>query len=186
LAGYQGAIAARNILLPLSDPGVLQNVPSATFTSPEVCSYIKLMNLHVNFIVIRLSLYCLRQVSSIGLTETQAKQDYGENTIGVAFQCLNDIDRALCDGSEKGFIKIVYHSKNHQILGATVMAPGAGELISEVAVAIKSKLPFDQLSTVVHSYPAYSIALQMMASEVYYEKLVRFKPVLDFLKRIGL
>ena len=80
----------------------------------------------------------------------------------------------------------MYHSKNYQILGATVMAPSAGELISEISVAMKAKLPFDQLSTVVHSYPAYSIALQLMASEVYYDKLVRFKPVLDFLKRIGL
>ena len=35
-AGYQGAIAARNILLPLKDQGVMENVPSATFTSPEV------------------------------------------------------------------------------------------------------------------------------------------------------
>lgn len=35
-AGYQGAIAARNILLPLKDQGVIENVPSATFTSPEV------------------------------------------------------------------------------------------------------------------------------------------------------
>ena len=35
-AGFQGAIAARNILLPLSDGGVIENVPSVTFTSPEV------------------------------------------------------------------------------------------------------------------------------------------------------
>jgi len=35
-AGYQGAIAARNILLPFSDPGVLEDVPATTFTDPEV------------------------------------------------------------------------------------------------------------------------------------------------------
>jgi len=35
-AGYQGAIAARNILLPLTDPGLYKNVPACTFTEPEV------------------------------------------------------------------------------------------------------------------------------------------------------
>jgi pyruvate/2-oxoglutarate dehydrogenase complex dihydrolipoamide dehydrogenase (E3) component len=50
-AGFQGAIAARNILLPFTDPGILQSVPATTFTSPEV--------------------------ASIGYTEAQAKEEFG-------------------------------------------------------------------------------------------------------------
>ena len=76
--------------------------------------------------------------------------------------------------------------KNYHILGATVMSPSAAELISEIGVAIQAKMPFDKLVTVVHSYPAYSIALQIMAGDIYYAKTLKMKPILNFLKRLGL
>jgi pyruvate/2-oxoglutarate dehydrogenase complex dihydrolipoamide dehydrogenase (E3) component len=85
-----------------------------------------------------------------------------------------------------GFIKVVYKAKTKQILGATIMSPSAGELISEIAVARESKLPFDKLSTVMHAYPSYSIAIQQMAAEVYYDKLKKNKQFYDMLKKIGL
>ena len=85
-----------------------------------------------------------------------------------------------------GFLKIVYKTKTKQILGATIMAPSAGELISEIEVAKESKLSFDKLSTVMHAYPSYSIALQQMAAEVYYDKLKNSKTLYDILKKIGL
>jgi pyruvate/2-oxoglutarate dehydrogenase complex dihydrolipoamide dehydrogenase (E3) component len=120
-AGYQGAIAARNILLPLSDPGVLANVPATTFTSPEV--------------------------ASLGLTEAAAAEMYGADKIVVAERELSDVDRAVCDGAQVGFIKIIYLKKNGKILGATVVAPVAGEMISEIAVMMKTGMPFDQVRT---------------------------------------
>lgn len=126
------------------------------------------------------------QVSSIGLTEDLAKVEYGADNVAVAFQSMSHVDRAICDGEEDGFIKIVYSKKNYSILGATVMSPAAGELISEIGVAMKAKMSLDQLATVIHSYPAYSIALQMMASEVNYEKTLKSKGLLNFLKRLGL
>ena len=67
-----------------------------------------------------------------------------------------------------------------------IMAPAAGELISELTVAKDAKLPFDKLSTVMHSYPSYSIALQQMGADVYYEKLKKSKVLYDILKMIGL
>ena len=60
------------------------------------------------------------------------------------------------------------------------------ELIAEIAVAMKTKLSFDMLATVMHCYPAHSFALQSMAAEVYYEKLSKSKRLLNVLKRIGL
>lgn len=122
----------------------------------------------------------------MGLTEEAAVAEYGESAVGVAKQEMSEVDRAICEGEEDGFIKIVYSKKNYRILGATVVSPSASELISELSVAIKTKLTFDQLATVIHSYPAYSIALQIMAGEVYYEKTLKLKPILDILKRIGL
>lgn len=120
------------------------------------------------------------------MTEELAKIDYGVDSVAVAYQEMNHVDRAICDGEEQGFIKIVYSKKNYQILGATVMSPAAGELISEIGVAMKANMPFPDLATVIHSYPAYSIALQMMASKVNYEKTLKSKTLLDVLKWIGL
>jgi pyruvate/2-oxoglutarate dehydrogenase complex dihydrolipoamide dehydrogenase (E3) component len=126
-AGYQGAIAARNILLPLTDPGVLEHVPCTTFTTPEV--------------------------ASIGMSHSAAIAKYGAAKIVVAERSLSEVDRAVCDGNQQGFIKIVYLKRNGHILGATIVAPSAGELISEIAVMMKSGMPFEQLATVMHPYP---------------------------------
>uniref|UniRef100_A0A7S4HPD7 Mercuric reductase n=1 Tax=Odontella aurita TaxID=265563 RepID=A0A7S4HPD7_9STRA len=159
-AGYQGAVAARNVLLPLTDPGVLPNVPGTTFTDPEV--------------------------ATAGLTEAEAIEEYGEGKVSVAVQKVRDIDRAICDGADEGLIKIVYKKRGYKILGATIMSPAAGEMIAEIGVAMKTGLTFDMLATVMHTYPAYSFALQAMAAEVYYDKLLKSKGLFSVLKKIGL
>eukprot|EP00980_Cylindrotheca_fusiformis_P016002 scaffold4703_cov108-Cylindrotheca_fusiformis.AAC.10 len=159
-AGFQGAIAARNILLPLSDPGVLQSVPATTFTNPEV--------------------------ASIGYTEAEAREKFSDDKVGVSKLDLARVDRAVCDGETKGFIKVIYNTKNGRILGATVMAPCGGELISEIATAMAAKLRFADLAKVIHPYPSYASALQMMAADVYYEDTMKLKWLYDILKRIGL
>lgn len=65
---------------------------------------------------------------------------------------LSHVDRAICDNAQEGLIKIICH-KNLQILGATIVAPVAGEMISEIAVMMKAKMSFDKLATVMHPYP---------------------------------
>lgn len=161
-AGFQGGTAARNIVLPFSDKGVKEpdQVPAATYTSPEV--------------------------SSVGLQEAEAIELYGADKVGVAKKLMKHVDRAICESEESGFIKIVYHKKNLQILGATIMGPSAGEMICEIGVAMYMKMPFDKLSSVTHSYPTYSIAMQIMATDVLYEKTLKLKKPLNFLKRLGL
>jgi pyruvate/2-oxoglutarate dehydrogenase complex dihydrolipoamide dehydrogenase (E3) component len=161
-AGFQGGIAARNIVLPFTDKGIkpASQIPSATYTSPEV--------------------------SSIGLREAQAIQEHGAQNVGVSTKLMSRVDRAICESEDAGFIKIVYHKKNLKILGATVMGPSAGELICEIGVAMYANMPFDKLSSVTHAYPTYSIALQLMATEALYEKTLKLKGILNFLKRLGL
>lgn len=159
-AGYQGAIAARNILLPLSDPGVLSDVPASTFTSPEI--------------------------ASLGMTETQARNELGDAVVAVSKMNLDEVDRALCEGHRHGILKVVYHKRSGKILGATIMAPAAGELISELAVVKSAGMSFDALAKVIHPYPSYAMALQLMAAEVYYEKTTKMLWLYNFLKWLGL
>lgn len=159
-AGFQGAIAARNILLPFSDKGVLDNVPAVTFTSPEV--------------------------ASIGLSEAKAMELYGADKIVVSFKDLKEVDRAICEGQTDGFLKVVQLKKNNKILGATIMGPTAGELICEIAVAMDAGMSFDKLTTVMHPYPTFALSLQLLASETYYAKLMKSLPMYDALTKIGL
>ena len=91
---------------------MLENVPATTFTSPEV--------------------------ASLGLSEAVAVEKYGADKIVVAERHLSHVDRAVCDGAQQGFIKIVYLKKNGMVLGATIVAPVAGEMISEIAVMMKT------------------------------------------------
>ena len=139
---------------------MIDQVPATTFTDPEV--------------------------ASVGLTEKEAKDEFGNDKIAVAFQRVDETDRGVCEGLKEGFIKIIYKSKGYKILGATIASPVAGELIAEIAVAMKTGLSFDMLATVTHTYPSHSFALQSMAANVYYEKLGKSKSLLNFLKRVGL
>ena len=66
------------------------------------------------------------------------------------------------------------------------MGPSAGEMICEIGVAMYAKLPFDKLSSVTHAYPTYSIALQILATDVLYEKTLKSKGLLNAMKKIGL
>lgn len=162
-AGLQGAIAARNILLPLSDPGVLsESVPACVFTSPEI--------------------------ARVGLTEAQARAASNDGKdVAVAYRRMAQVDRAITAGeAELGFIKIIYQPKDGTILGATVMGPSAGELISELAVAMAGKVKLPALASIMHAYPTVSIAIQQMAAEVYYDKLEKSMPLYNLLSRLGL
>ena len=160
---FQGAIAARNILLPSANSGDTL-VPSCTFTSPEV--------------------------ASIGMAEDEAIATYGADKVGVAIQQAREIDRCIFENECHGFVKIVYRKggrgkKRNQILGATIMLENAGEIINEVALAIKSGLPYDRLAKIMHAYPTRSFGLQQMAGSVYYDRLSRLKAPFSILKNLG-
>ena len=97
------------------------------------------------------------------------------------------VDRAITAGAERlGFIKIVYRPKDGTILGATVMGPSAGELISEIGVAMAGKVKLPALASIMHAYPTVSIALQQMAAEVYYDQLEASMPLYNVLSKLGL
>jgi len=100
-AAWQGFMAVRNAYLPLNEKGVLDRVPWSTFTDPEV--------------------------AHAGLTEAQARSKFGEGVM-VCNWPLEKVDRALTDGDATGFVKLI-HKANGTILGVTVAAPRAGEMI---------------------------------------------------------
>jgi pyruvate/2-oxoglutarate dehydrogenase complex dihydrolipoamide dehydrogenase (E3) component len=144
LAGWQGFMAARNALLPGSDSGFTEWVPWTTFTDPEV--------------------------AHVGLTEVQARGKYGD-TVRITTWDMAHTDRAVVDNDRDGFIKII-HKKNGSLLGATIVAARAGEVITEFVQALNHGLKVRDLAMAMHVYPTYSSAVQRMTSDLAVEDLL--------------
>jgi pyruvate/2-oxoglutarate dehydrogenase complex dihydrolipoamide dehydrogenase (E3) component len=74
---------------------------------------------------------------------------------------MHDVDRAIADGEEEGFVKIHVREGSDRILGATVVARHAGEMINDISLAIGSELGLDILARVIHPYPTQAAAIKM-------------------------
>ncbi|MBJ7899137.1 MAG: FAD-containing oxidoreductase [Cyanobacteria bacterium RI_101] len=75
---------------------------------------------------------------------------------------LTQVDRAATEGETQGFIK-VHYQKGGRIIGATAAGPVAGELISELTLAITHKISLGQLANIVHPYPTQGEVIKKAA-----------------------
>jgi pyruvate/2-oxoglutarate dehydrogenase complex dihydrolipoamide dehydrogenase (E3) component len=101
------------------------------------------------------------EIAHIGLYVREAR----ENDIPVTtFTILmHDVDRAVTDGEEDGFVKIHVRQGSDRILGATVVACHAGEMINGLSLAITSGIGLRALAKVIHTYPTQADAIKMAA-----------------------
>jgi pyruvate/2-oxoglutarate dehydrogenase complex dihydrolipoamide dehydrogenase (E3) component len=76
---------------------------------------------------------------------------------------LEDVDRAITDGETQGFIKIVTAKGTGKILGATLVARHAGEIISELTTAVTAGIGLGTLSNVIHPYPTQAEVIKQAA-----------------------
>lgn len=111
------------------------------------------------------------EVAQIGLTESEAADAGGR----VAEVQLDHVDRALTAGQTAGFVKLIAGPRTvtrslggGRILGATIVAPGAGELIGEVGLAMKTRMFTGRLAQTMHAYPTWSMALQQAATQFFF------------------
>ena len=101
------------------------------------------------------------EVAHVGLyaEEAQAK-GIDMNTILIP---LSQVDRAITDGETEGFVKIHHEKKSDRILGATIVASNAGDMISEITTAIIGKVGLSKLSGVIHPYPTQAEGIKKAA-----------------------
>jgi pyruvate/2-oxoglutarate dehydrogenase complex dihydrolipoamide dehydrogenase (E3) component len=101
------------------------------------------------------------EVAHVGLYEREAKER------GIATDCyqvpLSENDRAITEGEEAGFVKILVAHGKDEILGATIVAAHAGELVSELTLAMVSKVGLGKLLNVIHPYPTQAEAIKRAA-----------------------
>jgi pyruvate/2-oxoglutarate dehydrogenase complex dihydrolipoamide dehydrogenase (E3) component len=76
---------------------------------------------------------------------------------------MHDVDRAIADDEEVGFVKISVEERSDRILGATIVARHAGEMISEITLAIVAGVGLGTLARVIHAYPTQAEAIRMAA-----------------------
>jgi pyruvate/2-oxoglutarate dehydrogenase complex dihydrolipoamide dehydrogenase (E3) component len=102
--------------------------------------------------------YTSPEIAHVGLCERDAEMR------GIALDTyvhpLDKVDRAITDGATEGFAKIHVRQSTDEILGATIVAPHAGDLISEVSVAMSARLGLSKLASVIHPYPTFAEAVR--------------------------
>jgi pyruvate/2-oxoglutarate dehydrogenase complex dihydrolipoamide dehydrogenase (E3) component/uncharacterized membrane protein YdjX (TVP38/TMEM64 family) len=112
-------------------------IPWATFTDPEV--------------------------ARVGLNEQDAREK------GIAYEVtrygIDDLDRAIADGSAHGFVKVLTVPGKDKILGVTIVGEHAGDLLTEFVLAMKHGLGLNKILGTIHTYPTLSEANKYAAGE---------------------
>jgi len=102
------------------------------------------------------------EVAHVGLTERDAvARGIPVDTYRVP---LHEVNRAVTDGEEEGFVKIHVRRGSDRIVGATIVAAHAGEMISEVTLAIVAKVGLGALLNVIHPYPTQAEGIKRAAA----------------------
>ncbi|HBG27931.1 MAG: mercuric reductase [Planctomycetes bacterium GWF2_41_51] len=92
---------------------------------------------------------------------------YEANEMGIEvdtfIQRFNEVDRAVTDGREDGLIKIHVKKGTDKILGATIVAENAGDMISEITLAMVNKIGLGKFANVIHPYPTIAESIRHVA-----------------------
>jgi pyruvate/2-oxoglutarate dehydrogenase complex dihydrolipoamide dehydrogenase (E3) component len=124
------------------------------------------------------------EIAHVGLHEHEARQQgIATGTIHIP---MSSVDRAIADGETEGFVKILHKKGSDQIMGATIVARHAGEMISEVTTAMVGKIGLSKLSSVIHPYPTQAEGIKK-AADAYRRTLLtpRSKALLAFLTQFS-
>lgn len=128
---------------------VLQN---ALFPGPKK----KLSDLIVPWVT-----YTDPEVAHVGLYDWEAEK--AGVAVDTLVHALAETDRGRTDGEENGFVKVHVKKGTDKIIGATIVGRHAGEMISEVTVAMSGGLGLRHLATVIHPYPTAAEAIRKVA-----------------------
>ncbi len=145
-ADFQARIVIQNALFYGRGRASALTIPRCTYTSPEI--------------------------AAVGLDEQSAREQ--GIAINTFVQPLDKVDRAILDGEEQGFVKVHVRQGTDQIVGATIVAAHAGELISEISVALAGKVGLKRLASVIHPYPTQADAIRKLGDAYNRTRLTPF------------
>ncbi|MDP6582268.1 MAG: mercuric reductase, partial [Vicinamibacterales bacterium] len=145
-ADFMARIVIQNALFKGRKKASALTIPWCTYTSPEI--------------------------AHVGLYEKEAT-DRGVG-VDTYVQQLRDVDRAVLDGDDDGFAKVHAKKGTDQIVGATIVARHAGDLISEVTLAMTHGLGLSQIGSTIHPYPTLADALRKLGDQYNRTRLTPF------------
>jgi len=123
----------------------------------------------VTDLVIPWCTYTDPEIAHVGYHERDAKgAGYDAATIT---QPLSEVDRAILDGESEGFARVHYDLKTAKILGGTIVARHAGEMLGELTLAMVAKQSVGVLSSTIHSYPTQAEVLRKIGDAYMRTKL---------------
>jgi len=131
-ADFMARTVIRNALFFGKDKMSNLLIPYATFTDPEIAS---------------VGLYG-KDCEKKGIKYRTFEKNFADN------------DRAICDGETAGMVRIRVEEKSDKILGATIVGKGAGNMISEITLAMQSSTGLGALAAVIHPYPTNAEAVR--------------------------
>jgi len=101
------------------------------------------------------------EIAHVGVSEIEARAEGEElHTITIP---MSDVDRALTDGEDEGFLRVHLEQGKDRILGATVVSRHAGEMISEITLAMVKGVGLGSIAGVIHPYPTQAEAIRKAA-----------------------
>lgn len=137
-ASYEGDLVGRNICHRHDEAANYQVVPRVTFCEPEV--------------------------ASVGMLEKEARARGAD--VQVAKFMIAGLGRALVAQERRGFVKLVVDGKTKQILGGHIVGREAGQLIHEIALAMKGQIAVTEVARMIHAYPTFSEAVAAAAEQL--------------------
>lgn len=112
------------------------------------------------------------EVAQVGITEADAAAQGGR----VAYLPMSEVDRAIAAQETLGFVKLIAgprrllrNAGGGRVLGATIVASRAGEMIHEPALAMRTGMFTGRLAQTVHAYPTWSVAVRQAAAQFFME-----------------
>ena len=117
----------------------------------------------VDYSVVPWSTFIDPEVARVGLNEQEAREQ------GIAYEVtqygIDDLDRAIADGTAYGFVKVLTVPGKDKILGVTIVGEHAGDLLAEFVLAMKHGLGLNKILGTIHIYPTLAEANKYAAGE---------------------
>jgi pyruvate/2-oxoglutarate dehydrogenase complex dihydrolipoamide dehydrogenase (E3) component/uncharacterized membrane protein YdjX (TVP38/TMEM64 family) len=105
--------------------------------------------------------FCDPEVARVGLNEREARERGVE--VEVTRYALSELDRAIAEDETGGFVKVLTVPGRDRLLGATIVGPGAGEMLAEFTLAMTHGIGLNKLLGTIHAYPTRSEAVKATA-----------------------
>ncbi|MGH7371865.1 MAG: FAD-containing oxidoreductase, partial [Candidatus Methylomirabilales bacterium] len=115
----------------------------------------------VSALVIPWCTYTDPEIAHVGMYEGDAL--HKGIAVDTFVRPLKEVDRGITDGEEDGFVKVHVKKGTDRILGATIVARHAGEMLSEITLAMVGNLGLKMIANVIHPYPTQAEAIRQAA-----------------------